>query len=356
MRWSQSIRSLIALVGALVLSVGVSCDDELAEPSLLETLRIIAVTADTTYPQPGDEVTLRMTYADVLGVEPRPIEVAWISGCVDPPGGAYYGCFPELVEALSVLAAGGEAGPYRMHREVLDPEWSGAPDAAPFAVTVPADALDSGQASATAFVFFTVCAGQIQPAVPQPDQGAVSFPLTCVDADGHELGADSFVPGFAELFVYRDGRTNANPPVEGIMVGSVLTGSNPEVAPTVRLCPEREDEGCSPAFGPGANNQAQEACATYRIQAIVPDVAEGLPGETDADGAPLRETVWVSYYADGGEFERNEALVSDSAAGYQGSFESAWTPPSEPGLVTLWAVARDSRGGASVRRALVRVE
>ncbi|MBW2525444.1 MAG: hypothetical protein JRI23_14760 [Deltaproteobacteria bacterium] len=357
MRFVQTLRWSVALAGAAALSLSVSCEDEDLDPAgLVQSLRVIAVTADSSYPQPGDQVTMRLTFADALEDAPRPIEVAWISGCIDPPGGAYYGCFPELVAALESAGEGAAEG-YRVRRDVYGAEWSGAPGAAPFTVTVPVDALATGVDVATAYVFFTVCAGRVLPASLQPGADRIEFPLVCVDDQGNELGPDSFVPGFAELFVFRDGRHNANPPVEGILIGSVQTGSSPEAAPIVALCPERDEQGCAPAFGPGAqNNQQQEPCKTYRIQAQVPDVAEVVPGKVDAEGAPLRETVWVRYYVDGGELERDDVLVSDAAAGYRGSFEALWTPPSEPGLVTLWAVAHDSRGGASVRRAVVRVE
>lgn len=350
------LRKLLTTCGAVLLAVGVSCGDELDQPSLIETLRVIAVTADTTYPRPDEPVTVRLTYADGLGAAPRPVEVTWIAGCVDPPSGSYDGCFSEVLAAWQATGGEGDYRGYRFERQLVDPEWNGVPDAVPFTTSVPFGKLAPEAAAATAYVFFMVCAGRLQAATPEALRDGAAFPLVCVDAEGQELGADSFVPGFAELFVYRDGRTNDNPPVEGLLVGSVPTDSNPDAAPVVASCPEREDEGCNPGFGPGQNAQQQAPCATYPIRALVPDVAEVVPGELDADGAPLRETVWVNYYVDAGELDRNDALVSDAAEGYRDSFDVSWTPPAEPGLVTLWAVGHDSRGGASIRRGVVRVQ
>lgn len=353
MAWSRVVRGGCAAAFLVSLAVGVSCGDDLDQPSVIKTLRIVAITADQSHPAPGQEVTLRMTYADAVSPDPRPIQITWFAGCVEPPGGSYYGCYPEIVEAVRAMAAGEPTDAARIRQEVVSSEWSGVPDAVPFTWTIPDDVLSAGAASATAFVFFTACAGELRPA-SQGGDGPASFPLACVDAAGTELGADSFVPGFAELFVFRDGRANTNPPVEGITVGSVLVESDPAAAPIVTLCPEREEQGCTPA--PNAGQQQPPPCATYRIQALVPDVAELIPSATGAQGEALREIVWVNYYADGGEFDRNEALVSDAALGYQDSFDAKWTPPAEPGLVTLWAVAHDSRGGAAVRRAFLRVE
>jgi hypothetical protein len=90
----------------------------------------------------------------------------------------------------------------------------------------------------------------------------------------------------------------------------------------------------------------------------VGDVAESDPDAIDADGNALRETVWVNYFSDAGDFARSVALVSDSATGYIANHGSEWTPPDAPSgtVITLWAVVRDQRGGSSVVRRFVRIE
>jgi hypothetical protein len=87
---------------------------------------------------------------------------------------------------------------------------------------------------------------------------------------------------------------------------------------------------------------------------MVGDVAENEAATPD--GSALRETVWVDYFADGGSFDEDRRLVSDASAGYQDDHAVEWTPPAEPGLVNVWAVVHDARGGASVVRRQIHVE
>ena len=121
----------------------------------------------------------------------------------------------------------------------------------------------------------------------------------------------------------------------------------------VPLCPrtdeQRRSAGCLADTGP--------ECPNYRLLAQVGDLAETDPAALDPDGNPLRELVWVSYFADGGTFTRDIAVISDPTTGYLGGeHEAGWLAPPEPGIVTIWAVVRDSRGGGKVVRRMVRVE
>ena len=59
---------------------------------------------------------------------------------------------------------------------------------------------------------------------------------------------------------------------------------------------------------------------------------------------------------DGGRLAQTTAPVSHPAIGYQEDHLVDWTPPAEPGLVSIWAIAHDIRGGMSVTRRFVRVE
>ena len=49
-------------------------------------------------------------------------------------------------------------------------------------------------------------------------------------------------------------------------------------------------------------------------------------------------------------------LISSATTGYKNDRTATWAAPGEAGLVTLWAVVHDSRGGASVTRRYLRVE
>ncbi len=95
---------------------------------------------------------------------------------------------------------------------------------------------------------------------------------------------------------------------------------------------------------------------TLELRGLVDDTAEIDAESTDDEGNPLQEVVWIDYYADGGTFEDDRALVSDAKRGFQADQKTVWTPPVEPGPVQLWAVAHDNRGGMAVTSAMVMVE
>ena len=339
-----------AWLGALALLLaGAPCCDgaDTAPPSQVTSLRVLAVTADAPYAAPGDDVTFRMTFADGgnAGDEPRPIQVTWLSGCYNPPGDSYAACYAEVLAAL-------QGDPELFQQELADPEQSGAPDAVSFDLTVPDDILTGVQPSAsgtpygTAYVFFAVCAGAVRPAsAPEAD----AFPLECVGEGGGIIGADGFVIGYTQVYVFADGRTNGNPPVQGLSLDGATIEDAADSAPAVSRC-------ASPSSEQGCGRQEETGCTTYEIEALVDDVAEVDPESSGTDGSPLREVVWVEYFADAGELDGGSKLVSDATAGYREDHGTTWTPPAETGLVTLWAVVHDARGGASVTRRFVRVE
>ena len=109
--------------------------------------------------------------------------------------------------------------------------------------------------------------------------------------------------------------------------------------------------------------------ATQKIELVSPseateviaDAPEGLVvldirTAEEFDQAHLADAIMVDYYADGGRFEDDRALVSDAKRGFQQDQKSTWIPPAAPGPVRLWAVARDNRGGMAVASAMVLVE
>ena len=89
---------------------------------------------------------------------------------------------------------------------------------------------------------------------------------------------------------------------------------------------------------------------------MIGDISELDPGATDIDGNPAREFIWGTYFSDGGDLSPALSLVSDATKGYQADFDTEWIPPAKPGIYSLWAVARDQRGGSSIIRRFVRVE
>jgi hypothetical protein len=357
-RTTSSLRRPLLFALALLTAGAPCCGGANFTPaSQVTALRVLGVTADKPYAAPGDVVTFRMTYADALNkTEPRPIEITWLGGCVNPFAGEVVGCFPKLAATLEAIASGMMSPAGLFKQETTMPEQSGVPDAVSFDMTLPDNILDepevadeTGTVYSTAYAFFIACAGKIRIAA---ETGEVSFPLECVGDSGKVLSPDSFIVGYTQVYVFADGRTNENPPVDGLTLDGTAIEEPPGMPPVVPKCtPVGEDEprgGCGRQQGP--------ECKTFKIEATVADVAELDPEAAEAGAGQVREAVWVDYYADGGAFSGAKKLIHDPTRGYQVKHATTWTPPAEAGLVTLWAVVHDARGGASVTQRVVRVE
>jgi hypothetical protein len=342
---------LVRGCAALAFAGWASCSAPFDPPADINSLRILLVQADRPYALPGDTVTFRMQYADgrdfEAGQSIAPIVVTWIGGCWNPPGNDYYGCYESLGQLFEGLQAG-----------QIPPEIAIGPGLTDFAITVPTDVLSgvgtpaTGARAALGFVFFIVCAGQLGPVQQSGETEAGAFPIGCFDENGRELGSDGFVPGYTQIYVFEDGRLNANPVVNGITYdGEFLdpAGAPPQIKRCDVTDEERNKSGCS------AIDEFTE-CTTVKFDVAVPDdVAEIDPDAFDANGEPLREVVWVSYFTDGGDFDSATKLLSDASKGIQGDHGTEWVPPEEPGLYTVWAVVRDNRGGSSIVEQLVTV-
>ena len=70
----------------------------------------------------------------------------------------------------------------------------------------------------------------------------------------------------------------------------------------------------------------------------------------------LRESIYVNYLTDGGSLSGSTQLISHPLLGHQIPRAVEWTPPAEPGIVSIWAIVHDVRGGTSVARRFIRVE
>lgn len=337
------------------------CAAEFEPANAVKGLRILGVEADLPFGRPGDTITLKMTVSDGLGDaegKPRPLQIVWLGGCVDPFGDQYYLCLPELAAGLGG-ALGGAGTNERIKLSVTTAEQDGEPGATTFSFKLPEDIVsrrpvpESGPHYGIEYVFFAACAGTLAPAEFAQNGAVPEFPLRCLDADGHPQGADSFVPGYTQIYAFEDGRSNENPPTTALLLDDTELSENPEDAPTVAACPvgaeERAKSGC-------AKSAELTACQEHTLSASIPDVATPLPNTGGEFGGALRESVWVSYFSNGGTLGAGVKLVSDSSKGYQTDHETTWIAPAEPGLVSMWAVTRDQQGGQSVRRGWVRIE
>jgi hypothetical protein len=333
--------ALAALVGVpAALSVWThACAVPFTPQSQIQGLRIVSVEADKPYALPGDTVRFEMTLADGREDPSSVPNIVWIGGCVNPPGGSYFGCYEQLAELFTSFGEGG-----------LPPDGTigGGPNVTLFETTLPEDIVSSAPEAnfdlkvGTAFVFFVVCGGELRPVPVEDATDAGSFPLGCFDEDGRQLGPESFVPGFTQVFAFEDSRPNANPVVNGLVVDGETVPRDTVLEAKVCSIPkaDRAQSGCA------AIDEFTE-CEPLEIDVDVPEEsAEIEPDATDSEGEPLNEVVWVAYYTNGGEFETELKLVADATTGFVADRSTRWVPPEEPGIYSIWAVVRDNRGGS----------
>jgi hypothetical protein len=349
------------VLGALALStlaapaVAPGCAASFDPPNRVTTLRVLTITTDKPYAAPGDEVIFKMTYhdgyEDEAGSGPRPVQITWLGGCFDPQLDQYFACYEPLAEVFEQVAAG-----------QLSPDGLVAqgPGLDTFKLKIPEDIIsrrpvpDVGPHYGIAYVFFAACAGTVKPVLPDGTGRAPDFPLGCFDGDTR-LGAESFVPGYTQIYAFADGRVNQNPQIQGITLDGTEMPSDDDFdkVPVVKACPLTDDERRTPS----CTQDDVSSCTTYELKALVdPSVAEIDPDATGEEGGALTETVWISYFTDAGDIGPGIKLVNDAVAGFNPELQVSFIPPAEPGFTSIWAVLRDARGGSSVVRRFIRVE
>jgi hypothetical protein len=337
--------------GLRVLSVAVSREPTTDDP-----------TTSGSYAHPGDKVTFKMTSYDGF-VDPanpdaptRPLQKLWLGGCYDPDGDAYYGCLPQLGPVVSDAAAALATGKLPGEGDLY-----GVGDS--FDLTLEADIVSRrpkpivGAHYGIAYVFFAVCAGFLGPVTADSFGNAGSFPLGCF-ADAKRtvrLGADSFVPGYTQIYVFEDGRINADPPVKEVMFDGKPAGDGPGNALSVPRCSVDDDTRTAPASC--SKPDPFTTCTPVNIDITAgADVADDDPEGTSQDGKPLKEVVWVDYFSDKGDFDSDVRLVNDATTGLIADHSTNWIAPQEPGLASIWAVVHDARGGVTTLQRYIKVE
>jgi hypothetical protein len=312
----------------------VGCGAELDRVSELNGLRVIAVQKDKPYAEPGDTIAMKMLYVDAVEEAGRPIQIGWLSGCVDPPGDLFQGCFAGGFDPAAASFDQGES--------LTD-----------FSFTLPADIItrrpppqDPRQPPyGIAVVFFAACAGTLS----FDFSGAAGFPIRCLDADGRPLLSRDFVAGYSTVYSF-EGFPNQNPLIDGFAFngkdvpqdlaclgdGCLAPGPDPANLPeelTVEHCPEDGD----PA-----------ACDAVPLRPLInPDSAERDEVTAVAYGRNYQEQLWVSYYATDGRLKSDTRLVNDATRGWNSDYGTEFYPPSKLGPVRLFAAVHDNRGGVA---------
>lgn len=346
----------------LLCSVALGCSNDFTEPSHVDTLRALGVHAEPASGVPGQTSELDLIVADGAASEgasdasgsgaapnARPLQVAWLGACHNPPSRQFYGCFPILQRIATRLAA-----------RVIDTDSSSLPRGAfalgpHYELAVPAGILrEAPQSSAdpihygVSYAFFAACAGELR---ARPDLND-RVPLDCVDPlTGRPLGRRDFVSGYATLYTYQ-GALNHNPTLSSVHVGSVAVTPTPctNDADCANLVPS--DAGFSEICGsqgqcalsfPACPGQSE--CPAVRVSPdLEPTSAEPLPGEA------AHEIVWANFYASKGRFETSTQLVNDRNSGFIADHGSFFHPPAAPlGPTTIWITVNDQRGGSALQ-------
>ena len=362
----RALLPAIARAGAVLAAWTVSscAPAGFADEAIVQTVRILASSADTPYAQPGAPVTVQVLAVDGRDAQAPPMSTYWLPFfCEDPANDAYYGCFAALAGVGDAGAAGADGG---VGGGGLPPELKPGVDLTPFlpeagprfAFQMPADAVTrhapvTGTAPyGIAILFNVACAGHLElvpfdPTNINPQQ----VPIGCFDADHNPLGPDDWVLGYTRVYAYEadagpDGGPllNANPVIQYVDVnGQQLAVTPTPGAPQVYTTQAITSARCT------AGNR--DDCAHVPIGPVVPaDSWETNWLQTDVNGNQAHEEIWADFYTTFGSITDDARLLYDSTTGSiggPGDTDDKWLPPNDAGDGFIWIVVHDNRGGAS---------
>lgn len=289
--------------------------------NMVQGVRILSTRADKPYAKPGESVSLEMLVADGRKDTSRPLKVLWFPFvCTNPPGDAYFGCF----------APGAGAGAIAGLPKGVDLS-SVLPNGTSYTFQMPDNAVQPHKGSAEpygiSFVFNIACAGRLVVTEIDASKGPQGVPLACVDEAGSPLGPDDYVIGYTRVFSYAT-RSNANPQIEQLTFDGLPV--DPAQGVTVAPCAAAEAKDCP----------------EHAIDVTLKAGAQEVNGnEKGADGTPLKEVVWATYYTTAGRFESDARLLFDSREGAVSGSKNKYFGKSEARSANLWVVVKDNRGG-----------
>lgn len=221
-------------------------------------------------------------------------------------------------------------------------------------------------------VFFAVCDGEIgiSPAwetVEDPlavlTDATRGFPITCYErGTKKERGPDHFMVSYSNLYVYEELK-NRNPVIEGLQLDD-------QVADSSALCIGQACDSMPPRVCiPGVSKPSVKHCDPNAVRGcgehlINPKIIKTSNSEFDDNAsragggnAKLLEQLWIRYYADEGEIDREVKRLQDAKEGWFEGYQTKWTPPTQANTVAhVWAVVYDNRGGVDWVRVSVCVE
>lgn len=323
-------------------------------------LRVAAVQATPAMGVPGQAVHLEildsMQMAPLVSAAPEAatgpkLQIAWLGGCHNPPGGEYFGCYPLLRDRVTGYATQLAA------TESTAPARESLGFGSQFVENIPDDIVPSGKAYGVTYVFFAACLGELWAAPDRKD----TVPVRCLSGDGKEVGRTGFEVGFTTIPTVAK-LTNENPIIRGYSLNGSpfeprtcavdadcpLIGEIPERCATAHDAAEATPAGqCIPELAPCTGR----SCKPYELLPdLAPESAElnplgSLTGEpTDREVLHLELTSphWIR--------EETEWAGDGTTWLTQPAFPLPHPPPVNPkqiGPSSLWLIAHDGRGGAA---------
>jgi hypothetical protein len=317
--------------------------------SLVNSVRILAGSADQPYAKPGATVNVQALAVDERPVKTTPMTLYWLPVvCMNPPNDAYYACFSAFADALRVSGADGGAD-----AAIAVDAGAPAPGSLPtgvdlarflptgpsFQFTMRPDAVVKNPTPprptpyGLAIVFNIACAGHIE-LLPLDRGNVQSAPFGCFDAQRNQLGPNDYVFGFFRVYAY-DQITNANPVIDHVEV---------------------EGQSVDVTKGFQTPHCSASTCPTIHIGPVVPassqevDLdAHGNPFK-DANGNPRKEEIWADFFTSVGLLNEETRLLYNPTTGLVGSpsvTDAQFLPPHEAGDGFIWIIVHDNRGGAT---------
>jgi hypothetical protein len=349
-------RALLALAALASGWAASSCAPSgFADEAQIQSVRILASSADKPYAKPGDMVTVQVLAFDGRPVKREPMTLSWLPiVCENPQDDAYYACFAQFAAKMGPRpggdagAGGGTGGPLPRPGIDLSPFLPTGPS---FAFQMPDDAVTSHpstpgvkQQYGLAIVFNIACAGHLELVPIDPNNiNPQAVPIGCFDADHNQLGAEDWVFGFTRVYAY-DSVTNANPVIDYVDVQGQHFTPDPQ-SPGV-LAPPSPGAG-APALVTSRCPSGDNSCPKVTLGPHVPPSSQEVQAQVNGS---QKEEIWADYYSTIGSFKSSARLLYDSMTGAVGDTTVTSTQfysPADPGAGVVWIVVHDNRGGVS---------
>ena len=259
------------------------CSDDFDPASLVNDLRVLAVSADKPYALPGSSVKL-----EALAFDPAGRSLSWGWGqCIEPASSVALDCLRAMsFDSLTI-----------------------ARDQTQHTLTMPqADAPFVG-------VVVVACPGEI---VPGNTEG---IPLACMDGT-RQLPLSEFELGLKRIYVQEPAR-NHNPQIAALSWDGVPW---PEGETRLDTCAKMKGDACD---------------EFTEHEVTVQAAADAVESSVDSAGITRTEQVVVQLYGTGGEFDDDVRVVDAPTTKFRAKKEDGGK------RIKFWFVVRDDRGGVS---------